>query len=141
MISSYGGVPFDTSGNIEHPAGIRSISPSRGIGYMTGAGGSVTQLTSKSTGITLNKVSGQITLHGAALAAATSVSFILTNSSIAATDVVLVNIASGSTLNVYTLTIDQVAVGSCRIQLRNISISVRSEALVLNFIVFKGAIS
>jgi hypothetical protein len=42
-------------------------------GYVTGDGGAVTQSTSKSTGVTLSKKCGQITLNGAALAADHSV--------------------------------------------------------------------
>lgn len=50
------------------------------IGYTSGAGGSVTQPTSKTTGVTLNKACGRITTHNAALAAGASVSFTVTNS-------------------------------------------------------------
>jgi hypothetical protein len=117
---------------------IKSTSTSAGVGYATGAGGTQTQSTSKSTGVTLNKICGAITMNGAALAATTSVSFTLTNSSIAATDVVIVNIASAATTNTYVVTVDAVASGSCRIHLRNISATSRSEALVLNFAVIKS---
>jgi hypothetical protein len=117
---------------------IKSTSTSAGVGYATGAGGTQTQSTSKSTGVTLNKICGAITMSGVALAATTSVSFTLTNSSIAATDVVIVNIASAATTNTYVVTVDAVASGSCRIHLRNISATSRSEALVLNFAVIKS---
>ena len=117
---------------------IRSVSPTAGVGYGTGAGGAVTQITSKATGVTLNKVCGQITMTNAALAAATSVSFTLTNSAIAATDFVGVNIQSAATADSYSVTVDAVAAGSCRIQLRNISAGSLSEALVLNFAVIKA---
>lgn len=108
------------------------------FGYATGAGGTVAQATSKSTGVTLNKVSGQITMNAASLAAATSVSFTLTNSQIAATDVVNVSIASGATVDAYTVTVTATAAGSCRIQLRNESGGALAEAVVLNFVVIKG---
>jgi hypothetical protein len=117
---------------------VTTSSPTAGNGYATGAGGTVTQATSKSTGVTLNKVCGQITLNAAALAASTSVGFTLTNSAIAATDVVIVNIASGATGDSYQATIDAVAAGSCRISLRNISAASKSEAVVLNFAVCKS---
>lgn len=109
------------------------------VGYAAGAGGAVTQATSKSTGVTLNKQSGQITLNNAALAAATSVSFTLTNSVIAATDTVIVNIGSGATVDAYTVDVTAVAAGSCRIQVRNESGASLGEALVLNFAVIKAA--
>ena len=52
-------------------------------------GGTVTQATNKGTGVTLNTQSGQITMNNAALADAAEVSFTVTNSKIAATDVVV----------------------------------------------------
>lgn len=112
------------------------------FGYSTGVGGTVTQLTNKSTGVTLNKLSGQITMNAATLNRNTGVSFVLTNSFIAATDVVIVNIASGATLDIYTATVAAVAAGSCRIQLHNHSTGTDlSEAVVINFAVIKGVTS
>jgi hypothetical protein len=61
--------------------------PSKALGYTAGAGGAVTQATSKSTGVTLNRPAGAITMNGVALAAGTIVSFALTNSVITADDV------------------------------------------------------
>ena len=109
------------------------------VGYSTGTGGTVTQATSKSTGVTLSKRCGQITMNGAALAAAAEVSFTLTNSAIAATDVVMVSIASGATAGAYSVQCDAVAAGSCRISVGNRSTGSLSEAIVLNFVVIKGA--
>jgi hypothetical protein len=56
------------------------------LGYATGNGGTVTQALNKGTGVTLNKITGEITLNAAGLAANTAVTFTLTNSTIAATD-------------------------------------------------------
>jgi hypothetical protein len=111
------------------------------IGYATGAGGVVTQATDKSTGVTLNTLCGRITMNAAALAAAAEVSFTLTNSFIAATDVLIVNVASGATAATYTATIDAVAAGSARITVGNYSTSSQSEAVVLNFVVINAVIS
>jgi hypothetical protein len=108
------------------------------VGYATGAGGTTTQATSKSTGVTLSKLCGQITMNAAALAAGAAVGFTLTNTQIAATDVVVVNIASGATANSYTVTVDAVAAGSCHILLHNISAGSLSEAVVLNVAVIKA---
>lgn len=117
-----------------------TVTATTSIGYPTGTGGAVTQDTSKSTGVTLNKISGQITMNGAALNRGTSATFTLTNSFIAATDVVVVNIASGATANVYSATVSAVGAGACDIQLRNhTSGTDLSEAVVLNFVVLKGA--
>jgi hypothetical protein len=118
-------------------------SGTTGVGYATGAGGTVTQLTSKSTGVTLNTITGQITMNGASLSGSTAVSFTLTNSLIAATDIIIVNIASGATVTSnYLLTVGQVSAGSCVITLFNDTASTaRSDALVLNFAVIKGVTS
>ena len=118
-------------------AKLFQISPT-GFGYATGTGGAVTQITSKATGVTLNKTNGSITMHAAALAASTSVAFTLTNSTIAATDVVNVTIKSGATSGAYVITVQATAAGSCSIMVRNVSAGALSEALVLNFAVLKA---
>jgi hypothetical protein len=115
------------------------ITSAAKLGYGTGSGGTVTQATSKSTGVTLDKPTGQITMNNASLAAAAEVSFTLTNSVIAATDVVVVSIASGATAGAYSVQCDATAAGSCRIGVGNRSTGSLSEALVLNFVVIKGA--
>jgi hypothetical protein len=116
------------------------ITGSGGLGYATGSGGSVTQSTSKSTGVTLNKASGQITMNGAALLPATSVSFTLTNSVISISDVVIPNIKSGNTVGAYQLQVDGVNTGSCIISLRNNSAISMSESIVISFAVIKSSV-
>jgi len=123
---------------ITSASSIKSTSPTGGIGYGTGAGGTVTQATNKSTGVTLNKVSGQITMNNASLAAAAEVSFTFTNSTIAATDVVVTAISSGATAGAYNTHVDAIAAGSCRISITNFSASPLAEAIVINFVVIKG---
>jgi hypothetical protein len=104
-------------------------------------GGTVTQDTSKSTAVELNANSGQITMNGAALAGAAEVSFTLTNSQIAATDVVVVNHGSVTTTGAYLVGVSAVASGSCSITVANLTGGALSEAIVLNFVVIKGASS
>lgn len=117
-----------------------SVLATTELGYASGSGGTVTQLTSKTTGVTLNAVSGQITMHNAQLARNAGATFTVTNSFVAATDVVIVNIASGATASAYTATVDAVAAGSFKIHLHNhLTGSDLSEAVVLNFVVIKGA--
>lgn len=119
-------------------------NPAQGLGYSTagaGTGGTIAQATSKSTGVTLNTLCGAITMNNANLAATTSVGFTLTNSQIAATDTVIVNIKSGATVDSYTVTVDTVAAGSCRISLRNYTAGGLAEAVVLNFAVLKAVAS
>ena len=112
------------------------------IGYSAAAQGTVTQLTDKSTGVTLNKSAGRITMNNAALAGATAVSFILTNSLISANDTMIVNIGSnttGSALGAYTTYVSYLAAGSALITLRNLTASTSySEAVVINFAIIHG---
>jgi hypothetical protein len=109
-------------------------------GYVTGDGGAVTQSTSKSTGVTLSKKCGQITLDNAALAADTTVSFTLTNTTIAATDLLVLNHVSGGTAGAYLLNA-QCAAGSASINVRNITSGSLSEAIVIGFAVVKAVIA
>lgn len=118
--------------------GLTSVSPTVGVGYGTGAGSTVTQATSKSTGVTLNNVCGSITMHAASLAANSVVSFTLTNSNIAATDVVNVIIKSGATADSYIVNAESPGAGTCKIVLRNMTAGALAEAVVITFIVFKA---
>lgn len=114
---------------------ILSSGPTSGIGYATGAGGTVTQATSRTTGVTLNKVCGNIVLVSAA-GSATPFSFTLTNSAIAAGDVVVISQKSG-TDKYTTQVVTAVAAGSCQITLANAS-GTTTEQPVFNFCVIKG---
>ena len=100
-------------------------------------GGTETQNTSKSTGVTLNKICGTVTMNNASLASNGLVSFTLTNSTIAATDVIVLNHASGGTAGKYVLNA-QAAAGSALITVSNISTGALSEAIVIRFIVVKA---
>lgn len=104
-------------------------------------GGAVTQATSKSTGVQIDRMCGTITTSNAALAATTSVSFTVTNSEVDADDIVVINIASGATAGSYTANVDAVAAGSFRVHLRNITAGSLGEALVLNFGIIKVQIA
>lgn len=115
-----------------------SVAATGSVGYATGAGGAVTQATSKATGVTLSKICGSITTHDAELAAAAEVSFTVTNTLVAATDVVVACIKSGATAGAYVVTVDAVAAGSFRVSIGNVSAGALSEALVLNFAVIKS---
>ena len=111
------------------------------LGYKAGSGGTVTQGTDKGTAVTLNKISGEIVMNAAALADDASVAFTLTNSTIAATDVVIVNVASVGTAGAYQVTVGAVAAGSCSISVLNVSGGSLSEAIKLNFAVIKAVAS
>lgn len=108
------------------------------IGYSTAAQGTVTQATSKSTGVTLNKSAGRITMNGALLAANTAVSFTLTDSLISSNDAIIVNVSGGATAAAYTTYVSSMTAGSAVITLRNLTGGDLSEAVVLNFAIIHG---
>ena len=116
---------------------------SQELGYSSAAQGTVTQLTNKSTGVTLNKSAGRITMNDAALAGATAVSFILTNSIISINDTIIVCVSSnttGSAAGAYTTYVSYLAAGSALITLRNLTAATSySEAVIINFSIIHGA--
>jgi hypothetical protein len=104
------------------------------IGYSALAQTAVTQLSSKSTGVTANTSAGQITMNGASLAAATNVTFTLTNSLLSGKDVIIVNVASANaTAGAYNAWVSSMLAGSATITLRNITAGPLLEAVVINF--------
>lgn len=110
-----------------------------GIGYSAGASGN--QAGNKSNAVTVNALSGRVTMTNSALAAAAEVSFTLNNSTIAATDVVIANIQSVGTVGSYLISVTAVSAGSCSITISNVSAGSLSQSLVINFIVLKGAVN
>jgi len=104
------------------------------LGYTAAAQGTVTQLTDKSTAVTLNRSAGRITMNNASLATATNATFTLNNSLISANDTVVLTISGGqATLGSYNVFANALAAGSVSISLRNISGGTLSEAIVVNF--------
>ena len=103
------------------------------------AQGTVTQATSKSTGVTLNKSAGQITMNAASLATGTTVLFTLTNSTLSAKDVLIVNVGSGGTSGAYWPYVANVAAGSAVIGVYNNTAGALAEAIVINYAVIHGA--
>jgi hypothetical protein len=115
-------------------SGADTLLANSQFGYTAAAQGTVTQATSKSTGVTLNKSAGQITMNNAALAGATAVSFTLTNSLISTNDLLILNVGSGGTAVAYTVYTSSIAAGSAVITLRNMTAATSlSEAVVINF--------
>jgi hypothetical protein len=110
------------------------VNGTGGVGYSTGAGGAVTQGTSRTTGVTLDKTTGAITLFSAA-GSATAATFTVTNSTVAATDVIILNQKSGTDL--YDLMVTAVAAGSFNITFRTTG-GTTTETPVFNFAVIKA---
>ena len=115
-----------------------SVLATTELGYATG--GAVTQTTSRTTGVTLNAPSGSITLVSGSIPGLNSQEFTLTNSFIAATDVVMVSFKSGLTSAQYDVTVTATAAGSCKISVHNVNNSATpTDTPVINFVVIKGA--
>lgn len=119
---------------------VRVVNGSATLGYGTGAGGTVTQVTSKSTTVTLNKPCGQITMHNASLAAGTQANFTLTNSLITVNDLILVNVRT-PTAALYSVRAGDIASGSCLISLTNVSGGPLSDAVIISFAIIKGSVA
>lgn len=114
--------------------GSQFVLASEQLGYTTDAQGTVTQLTDKSTAVTLNKSAGRITMNNASLTTATNATFTLNNSFISANDTVVLTISGGqATPGSYNVFANALGAGSVSISLRNISGGTLSEAVVVNF--------
>lgn len=113
-----------------------------GIGYAVGAGGAVTQITSRATGVTLNNLSGAITTDSTSLAAAAEASFVVTNSYCKVGDCVVVTPRSGQTASTSVAFVTAVADGSFTITLSNLHASTADTgAMIINFVILKGVSS
>jgi hypothetical protein len=123
----------------EYGSQARWVSPTAGFGYGTGAGGTVTQITSRSTGVTIDKISGAITTDATSLAAGAEATFTVTNSTVAIGDVVVVCARSGQTAGTSVPIVTAVAAGSFNITLTNLHASTADTgAMIINFVVIKA---
>jgi hypothetical protein len=130
-------VEITLQGNVNSTGKLTSDDPSSGVGYADGAGGAVTQGTNRTTGVTLNKICGAITLVSAA-GSTTWQSFTVTNSVVEATDVVHVCQKSGTDL--YETHVTAVAAGSFRVTYRTTG-GTTTEQPVFNFTIIKAVAS
>ena len=113
--------------------GANIILSDEQLGYTAEGQGTVTQATSKSTAVTLNKPAGQITMNNAALGATTNVTFTLNNTFISTNDILILNVAAGATAGAYNCWVSGLSAGSASITVRNISAGSLSEAVVINY--------
>jgi lysophospholipase L1-like esterase len=112
---------------------IASTSKTGGIGYAVGSGSTVTQATSRTTAVTINAITGQVTLFSAAGSAAWQ-SFTMTNSSITAKDVLVISWATST--DIYMTSV-KVAAGSAVISFATTG-GTTVEAPIFNYTVIKG---
>lgn len=104
------------------------------LGYGTGVGGAVTQLTSRTTGVTINNMCGSITLFGAA-ASTTYTSFTVTNARVVATDTI--NIVQQTGALIYNIIISNVASGSFKVSFASTT-GTTNEAPIFNFAILSS---
>lgn len=114
--------------------GVVGVSTLGGLGYKTGAGSTVTQATNRTTGVTINAPTGAITLVSAA-GSATPATFVVTNSAVVATDVILLNQKSGT--DKYEIFVTAVGAGGFSITSFTTG-GTTTEQPVFNFAVIKG---
>ncbi len=134
VTASAGSISDVTSTNVNST----NVKASADLGYSSG--GTVTQATSITTGVTLNAPSGVITCQAHTFGQDDAGTFTLTNSHIDVNDVILVSFQTGhQELNV---TVSDVSAGSCNITLhRSHSGSTLNLTAVLNFAIIKVATS
>ena len=124
--------------------GFLSSSPTVGIGYGTGAGGTVTQGAGRTTGVTLNNITGAITTDSASLAAEATADFTVTNSAVAIGDTVVLSMRSGSNGGGTLINVITVAAGSFGIRVHNGNVAAggaETGAIIINFAVIKSVSS
>jgi len=122
-----------------YTSGWYSVLTSDKIGYTTGVGGAVTQINTKATSVTLNKISGQITSHTESLAGNATVIFDVLNSTVSQTDTIIINMkSSGSNIGQYQCWIASIGNNTFTVALRNMSGSPLAEAVTMNFAVIKA---
>ena len=123
--------------------GAFTVNRPAGLGYGTGAGGSVIQLTSKSTAVTLNKPSGRIVTNSASMAADQIVTFRIFNNLITTQDSIIITelFPIGGVANKYLIKAIIDADGSALIYIKNTYGSTLAEAIYIKFEIIKGAIA
>jgi hypothetical protein len=112
------------------------------IGYSKGNTSTVTQITSRATGVTINSLAGKITTDTTSLAAEASAVFTVTNSFVEIGDVVVLAVRSGQVALNTQLSVSTVAAGSFAITVVNNNVAAgtaETGAIVVNFAVIKAA--
>lgn len=126
------------SGLLTAAAGVVSSSAAQAIGYVTGAGGAVTQITSAATGVTLSKPVGQITTVALTTAAAAEEQFTVTNTLVAATDIIALSTTYAGA-GTPMLSVVKVASGAFDIVITNVhAADALNAVMVINFAIIKG---
>jgi hypothetical protein len=129
------GISWTSAGTFNFINGFLGNAATSTLGYAAGAGGAVTQITSRTTSVTLNTITGAITMFNAA-GSTTAATFAVSNSTVAATDTIIVNQKSGT--NLYELFVTAVGVSSFSITFFTTG-GTATDSPVINFSVIKAA--
>ena len=128
---------------ISASSSILSSSATGGIGYATGAGGTVTQNTNKNQPVTLNKACGTITTSNSNLNAGAETVFALTSSAFDVDDGILVHLVSAAGAGIFTNY--EVSAGiysgsgnAIYIKIKNNTAGALAEVLTISFVIIKG---
>jgi|15BtaG_2_1085339.scaffolds.fasta_scaffold00398_12 hypothetical protein len=119
--------------------GVKSTDATAGIGYATGAGSTVTQITSITTGVTINAAAGEIKTVASTLAENAEATFTVTNSAVGLQDTIVLSMQSTSSAGLPVLYVSAVAVGSFDVTISNLAAAALDNTLTMNFAVIKGA--
>ena len=124
---------------VSDASGRSNLSPqTNGLGLVEG-GGTVTQATSASTGVTLNKPCGQITTVALTTAAGAETIFTVTNSFVTAKDVPAVSISTYAGAGTPIVATKNTTTGAFDIVITNLHASSALDAAVtLNFVILKA---
>jgi hypothetical protein len=100
----------------------------------------VTQATNITTGVTCNALTGVITTVSQSVASGAEAEFTVTNSEVAATDVVVACIKTHTSAGEFIVGVSAVANGSFKLRLTNLhAATAGNNVLVINFVVLKCA--
>jgi|TARA_R110000744_G_scaffold227160_1_gene345400 hypothetical protein len=139
VVAGTSAITLSSSGATFTAGSLLSTVAAGGIGYGTGAGGAVTQASNRTTGATVNAISGAITTDDASLAAGAEATFTVTNSSVAIGDVIVLSARSGQTAATSIPAVTTVAAGSFDITLTNLNASTADTGpMIINFAVIKA---
>lgn len=143
----------DTAGTVGTPQEVTITAPAVGqtlvydsakwvnapLGLPPGTGATVTQATSKTTAVTINSLTGRITLNNSNLAVAFGNTFTVNNSTVTATDAIITNIVSGAAVaSRYHVQAHNMTAGAFNMSIRNLSAVDLAEAVVVSYVIIRG---
>ena len=133
---SAAGGAITVSSDMTTSKAILSTESTATSGFTAGAGGAVTQTTNRSTGVTLSKPCGVITMNTASLAAGDEVTFSVTNSLIVETDVIILSLTNPGSTGTPFAFVSSVGAGSFAITVTNMHAATAcTGATLINFAV------